>query len=94
MNLQNPEPQYISLVKTVSVFEVKLIRGTGESPNKVFCNGCIYMHLRLFDFYSRHHTKQSLFVCRQQMQSNEGKLLALGFGFPRTHRYYKPDCSL
>ncbi len=35
MNIQNPEPQYISLVKIVSVIEVKLIRGTGESPTQI-----------------------------------------------------------
>lgn len=29
------ELQYVSSVKTVSIIEVKLIRGTGESPNNV-----------------------------------------------------------
>ena len=36
MNFRNQtELQYVSSVKTVSIIEVKLIRGTGESPNNV-----------------------------------------------------------
>lgn len=36
MNFRNQtELQYVSSVKTVSIIEVKIIRGTGESPNDV-----------------------------------------------------------
>ena len=36
MNFRNQtELQYVSSVKTVTIIEVKLIRGTGESPNDV-----------------------------------------------------------